>query len=380
MILFIAVGANIFAFAGCRSGYHFCSATTAYNIIASKTVGYQDSLDFSTLPIPFFCVSTDIVSCKAKYWTSGPLNTAMRSTMSIPVLFEPVRYKDMILTYPSAQSVSQYIAAETQAQIEGLDHIVSSFVSRMNGALNGQFASLGQTLSAINQSQRVDQEALDRAMDAAMHILAAMQETTGVMQSIAARFEDYAGELTDARQDQQSFAERTNDLLASMHAAAQEQTDYINALRAGHDGLQESMRQYADWSGRVLEAVHQQSQDTGLAARQVSDAMRDSGRALSDSYSAFVDGISGGLSRTMGLFEENMHGMVSLLDGKLADIEKTARAAQNNYNMKNEQLSESADSLLQTLSRLQRALSDMTACVSRAAEGVQPPELPAKEG
>ena len=67
------------------------------NIIASMTVGYQDSLDFSTFPIPFFCVASDLVSCKAKYWTSGPLNTAMRSTMSIPVLFEPVRYKDMIL-------------------------------------------------------------------------------------------------------------------------------------------------------------------------------------------------------------------------------------------------------------------------------------------
>ena len=67
------------------------------NIIASMTVGYQDSTDFSTLPIPFFCVASDVVSGKAKYWTSGPLNTAMRSTMSIPVLFEPVRYKDMIL-------------------------------------------------------------------------------------------------------------------------------------------------------------------------------------------------------------------------------------------------------------------------------------------
>lgn len=67
------------------------------NIIASMTVGYQDSLDFSTFPIPFFCVASDLVSCKAKYWTSGPLNTAMRSTMSIPVLFEPVRYKDMIM-------------------------------------------------------------------------------------------------------------------------------------------------------------------------------------------------------------------------------------------------------------------------------------------
>ena len=75
----------------------FAYGVNVNNIIASKTVGYQDSLDFSTLPIPFFCVSTDIVSCKAKYWTSGPLNTAMRSTMSIPVLFEPVRYKDMIL-------------------------------------------------------------------------------------------------------------------------------------------------------------------------------------------------------------------------------------------------------------------------------------------
>ncbi|MBQ9310386.1 MAG: patatin-like phospholipase family protein [Bacteroidales bacterium] len=67
------------------------------NLIAGKTVGYQDSLDFSRLPIPFFCVASDMVSCKAKYWTSGPLNTALRSTMSIPVLFEPVRYQDMIL-------------------------------------------------------------------------------------------------------------------------------------------------------------------------------------------------------------------------------------------------------------------------------------------
>ena len=67
------------------------------NIIASKTVGYQDSTDFTTLPIPFFCVASDVVSCKAKNWSSGPFNTAMRSTMSIPVLFEPVRYKDMIL-------------------------------------------------------------------------------------------------------------------------------------------------------------------------------------------------------------------------------------------------------------------------------------------
>jgi NTE family protein len=57
------------------------------NIISSLTVGYQDSTSFLKLPLPYVCVAPDLVSCKAKYWTSGPLNTAMRSTMSIPVLF-----------------------------------------------------------------------------------------------------------------------------------------------------------------------------------------------------------------------------------------------------------------------------------------------------
>ena len=50
------------------------------NLISSLTVDYHDSLDFTTLPIPFVCVASDVVSCKAKYWTSGPLATAMRST------------------------------------------------------------------------------------------------------------------------------------------------------------------------------------------------------------------------------------------------------------------------------------------------------------
>ena len=63
-----------------------------------------------------------------------------------------------------------------------------------------------------------------------------------------------------------------------------------------------------------------------------------------------------------------MHGVVSLLDGKLASIEKTAKSAQNSYNLKNEQLNEGADGLLKTLSQLQRALADMTECVNAAAE------------
>ena len=61
------------------------------NTINSLTVGYQDSMDFCDLPIPYCCVATDLVTMKAKYWTHGHLSDAMRSTMSIPFFFTPVR-------------------------------------------------------------------------------------------------------------------------------------------------------------------------------------------------------------------------------------------------------------------------------------------------
>lgn len=79
------------------------------NLISSLTVGYQDSLDFKEFPIPFVCIATDLVSGKAKIWHSGNINTAMRSTMSIPGVFAPVRTDGMVLVdggirdnYPTA--------------------------------------------------------------------------------------------------------------------------------------------------------------------------------------------------------------------------------------------------------------------------------------
>ena len=67
------------------------------NLLSSLSVGYQDGMDFAELPIPYFCVAADAVSLKAVNWASGKLKDAMRSTMSIPVLFKPVRSGGMIL-------------------------------------------------------------------------------------------------------------------------------------------------------------------------------------------------------------------------------------------------------------------------------------------
>lgn len=67
------------------------------NVLSSLTIGYQDDIKFIDLPIPFICVATEMVTGKAKIWTSGKLNTALRSTMSIPGVFAPVRVDGMVL-------------------------------------------------------------------------------------------------------------------------------------------------------------------------------------------------------------------------------------------------------------------------------------------
>ena len=89
------------------SGYIY--GQNVSNLISSLTIGYQDSLDFQSFPIPYACVATDMVSGKAKIWHSGKMNLAMRSTMSIPGVYAPVRTEGMVLVdggmrdnYPTA--------------------------------------------------------------------------------------------------------------------------------------------------------------------------------------------------------------------------------------------------------------------------------------
>ena len=77
------------------SGYAY--GFNVNNLLSSMSVGYQDSISFSKLPLPYVCVAGDMVSSKAKNWGSGSITTAMRSTMSIPGLFEPVRSGKMVL-------------------------------------------------------------------------------------------------------------------------------------------------------------------------------------------------------------------------------------------------------------------------------------------
>lgn len=66
-------------------------------VFRQLTAGYTDSMDFNRLPIPFACVATNIVDNTEYDFHSGVLAEAMRTSMSIPAAFSPVRKGDMVL-------------------------------------------------------------------------------------------------------------------------------------------------------------------------------------------------------------------------------------------------------------------------------------------
>ncbi len=53
--------------------------------------------DFDKLMVPFRCVAADMNSRSAKVFDSGDLGTAIRSSMSIPMVFKPVKLDSMLL-------------------------------------------------------------------------------------------------------------------------------------------------------------------------------------------------------------------------------------------------------------------------------------------
>ena len=66
-------------------------------LFTKLSVGYQDDIDFNTLPIPFACVAVDLNTKEEVVFHRGDIVTAIRASMSIPGYFSPVRIDDKYL-------------------------------------------------------------------------------------------------------------------------------------------------------------------------------------------------------------------------------------------------------------------------------------------
>src|SRR5271168_535943 len=80
---------------GLRDGLQFPSGFNTGQevnlVLDNVALPYSEIQSFNDLPIPFAYVATDLVSGKPHVFRDGSLSLAMRSTMSLPGIFTPVR-------------------------------------------------------------------------------------------------------------------------------------------------------------------------------------------------------------------------------------------------------------------------------------------------
>lgn len=118
------------------------------NTLSSVSVGYQDSISFANLPIPYACVATDMYTKSPKYWTGGSITKAMRSTMAIPFYFRAVRSDGEILVDGGMRNNYPVDLAREM----GADIIIGSEMAaiRNRDDLNSPVDFLFQTISMLS--------------------------------------------------------------------------------------------------------------------------------------------------------------------------------------------------------------------------------------
>src|SRR5271166_6413368 len=122
---------------------------------------YSEIKSFNDLPTPFACVASDLVSGKEKVFRSGSLGLALRSTMSLPGIFTPVRTTDAIYADGGLlNNIPVDVAKEMGDDLTLAIHLAEAPVLP-TGSLSS-FAVLGDSLSVmINANELQNMESAD---------------------------------------------------------------------------------------------------------------------------------------------------------------------------------------------------------------------------
>ena len=124
------------------------SGDNLINLFNSLTVGYSDSISFNNLPIPFICMATNMMNGEADVLNKGIFTKALRASMAIPVLFDPVKINNTL--YADGGLVTNFPAEQCRAM--GADYIIG--VS-MSPGLEDNPDNLSSVLSQVKQLKEI---------------------------------------------------------------------------------------------------------------------------------------------------------------------------------------------------------------------------------
>jgi len=150
---------------GIRKGLQFPAGLNSgqqVTLILDKIAApYSGIKSFNDLPTPFACVASDLVTGKQKVFRSGSLGLALRSTMSLPGIFTPVRTTDAIYADGGLlNNIPVDVAKEMGADLTLAIRLAEAPVSP-NASLSS-FAVLGDSISVmINANELHNIESAD---------------------------------------------------------------------------------------------------------------------------------------------------------------------------------------------------------------------------
>src|SRR3984885_14414288 len=150
---------------GLRGGLQFPSGFNTGQevnlVLDSVALPYSEIKSFNDLPIPFACVATDLVSGKRHVFRDGSLSLAMRSTMSLPGIFTPVRsgnslYADGFLLDNLPVDVGKEIGSEVTLAIHLETAPMDPKTNLSSFGVLGQAISVMSAVNEVNSMEQAD--------------------------------------------------------------------------------------------------------------------------------------------------------------------------------------------------------------------------------
>jgi len=121
-----------------------------YSLLSKLTLHVSNISDFSKLPIPFFCMATNIETGKEVLLDKGDLTQSIMASSALPSLFQPVMVNDQLLI--DGGVINNYPIDELRAK--GVDVIIG--VDVQDGLLNrDELTSAPDVLLQINNFRTI---------------------------------------------------------------------------------------------------------------------------------------------------------------------------------------------------------------------------------
>jgi hypothetical protein len=131
---------------------------------------------------------------------------------------------------PVAESMDRFLVGTTRNQIEGVNHIVSRFLTEMDRSMGGQLSSLAQSMSTLEQNQRRAAQATGENLSAAEGIIRNAQSLQEITSRALDKFDAYMNQLNTVRERDENFERRTADLLNDMRKESKDMASLISGL------------------------------------------------------------------------------------------------------------------------------------------------------